>query len=147
MVMDVSVRALRWRWRRRRYALLARRRLLRGLPALIGLPGGRLLERQVYVYWRVRLVLWAVLPAAGWLAVGWVGIVPGVAAAILAELVHSYRLVGYRRPGRGRPAASPAPGPGDPGGSAGVREPRRPRPAGGAGAAELPAGPAAPGMG
>lgn len=144
MVMGASGRAIRWR--RRRYALLARRRLLR-LPTLIGLPGGRLLERQVYLYWRVRLPLWAVLPAAGWLALGWVGIVPGVAAAVLAELVHSYRLVSYRRPGRSWPVASPTAGPGDPGGSAGVREPRRPRPAGGAGAAELPADSASPGVG
>jgi hypothetical protein len=60
---------------------------------------------------------------AGWLALGWVGIVPGVAAAVFAELVHSYRLVGYRRPGRSWPAASPTAGPGGPGGSASVREP------------------------
>ena len=139
MVMDASVRALRRR--RRRYALSAhRRRVLRGLqfPRVTGWPGGRRLERHAYLFWRVRLPLWAVLAAAGWLALGWTGVVPGAAAAILAELVFS-----YRQPRGGRPVSAP----GGPGGSAGVREPRRPRPAGGAGAAQLPAGPAPPAIG
>ena len=135
-VMGASV----WRlwWRRRGYLLYSRRgRLLRRVrfPDLIGLPGGRLLERYVRLYWRIRLPLWLVLPAAGWLALGWPGIVPGMATALAAQMALSYRLVSYRRPGRG--------GPGDP---AGVREPRRPYPTGGAGAAELPVDPAPPGM-
>jgi len=58
-----------------------------------------------------------------------------MAAALAAQMAPSYRLVSYRRPGRG--------GPGDP---AGVREPRRPYPTGGAGAAELPVDPSPPGM-
>jgi hypothetical protein len=65
--MDASARALRWR--RRRYALLARRRrVLRGLPfpRVIALPGGLLVERRAYLFWRVRLPLWVVLVAAGW---------------------------------------------------------------------------------
>jgi hypothetical protein len=143
MVMDASVRALRRR--RRRYALSAhRRRVLPGLafPRVTGLPGGRRLERQVYLFWRVRLPLWVVLAAAGWLVLGWAGVVPGLAAAILAELAFSFRW-----PCRGRPVSAPRPGPGGPGGSAGVREPRRPRPAGGGGAAQLPVDPAPPGMG
>jgi len=90
----------------------------------------------------VRLPLRVVLAAVGWLVLGWAGVVPGLAAAILAELVFSYRW-----PRRGRPVSAPRPGPGGPGGSAGVREPRRPRPAGGAGAAQLPVDPAPPGMG
>ena len=143
MVMDASVQALRRR--RRRYALSARRRrVLRGLlpfPGVIGLPGGRRLERQVYLSWRVRLPLWVVLAAAGWLVLGWIGVVPGLAAAILAELVFSYRW-----PRRGWPVSA-GPGPGGPGGSAGVREPRRPRPTGDVGAAQLPVNPAPPGMG
>ena len=137
--MDAPVRALRRR--RRRYALTARRRrVLRGLqfPRAIGLPGGRRLERHAYLFRRVRLPLWAVLTAAGWLALGWTGVVPGAAAAILAELAFS-----YRQPHRSRPTSAP----GGPAGSAGVREPRRPHPTGDAGAAQLPAGPAPPAIG
>jgi hypothetical protein len=147
MVMGASV--WRLRWRRRRYASLTygrRHRVLRWLrfPDLIGLPGGRLLERYVRLYWRIRLPLWLVLLAAGWLLLGWAGIVPGIAAAIVAQMALSYRLVSYRRPGPGRTVSPPVTGPGDP---AGVREPRRPYPTGGAGAAELPADPAPPGRG
>jgi hypothetical protein len=147
MVMGASVWKLRWR--RRRYASLTyRRRVLRWarLPGLIGLPGGRLLERYVHLYWRIRLPLWLVLPAAGWLALGWPGIVPGAAAALVAQMALSYRLISYRRPGRGRPVFPSASGPDGPGDPAGVREPRRPWPSGGAGAAELPVDPAPPGM-
>jgi hypothetical protein len=136
--MDASVRALRRR--RRRYALTARRRrVLRGLqfPAVIGLPGGRRLERHARLFWRVRLPLWAVLGAAGWLILGWASVVPGAAAAILAELAFSYR----------QPRGGPVSEPGGPAGAAGVREPRRPHPAGGAGAAQLPAGPPPPAAG
>jgi hypothetical protein len=144
MVMGASVWKLRWR--RRRYAsLTSGHRMLRWLrlPELIALPGGRLLERYVHLYWRIRVPLWLVLPAAGWLALGWPGIVPGMAAALVAQIALSYRVISYRRPGRGRPVFPSASGRGDP---AGVREPRRPRPSGGAGAAELPVDPAPPGM-
>ena len=148
MLMGASV--WRLRWRRRGYALCSRRhRLLRQLrfPDLIELPGGRLLERYVlHLYWRIRLPLWLVLPAAGWLALGWPGFVPGMAAAFVAQMALSYRLVSYRRPGRGRSVFPSAAGPGGPGDPAGVREPRRPRPTGGAGDAELPVDPAPPGM-
>jgi hypothetical protein len=157
MVMGASVRVLRWR--RRGYVLYTRRRrVLRWLrfPSLIGLPGGRLLERHVYLYWRIRLPLWLVLPAAGWLALGWTGlvpgmaaaagIVPGAAAAIAAEMVLSYRLFSYRRPGPSHAVPPSATGPGGPGDFAGVREPRRPGPAGGSGAAELRVDPAPPGL-
>jgi hypothetical protein len=143
MVMDASVQALRRR--RRRYALSARRRrVLHGLlpfPGVIGLPGGRRLERQVYLSWRMRLPLWVVPAAAGWLLLGWIGVVTGLGAAFLAELVFSYR---SRRRGR---QVSAGPGPGGPGGPAGVREPRRPHPTGDAGVAQLPIDPALPGMG
>jgi hypothetical protein len=132
--MGASVRVLRWR--RRRYALLARRRrVLRGLqfPTAVSLPSGRRLERYVYLFWRVRLPLYGGLASAGWLALGVLGVVPGLAAAILAELVFSYR------PARGaRPVATSGPGPNGP---AGVREPRRPRRPGGDGSAQLPVGP------
>ena len=139
----------RLRWRRRGYVLYTRRgRLLRWLrfPDVIGLPAGRLLERYVRLYWRIRLPLWLVLPAAGWLALGWPGIVPGMAAALVAQMTLSYRLVSYRRPGRRRSVFPSATGPGGPGDPAGVREPRRPYPTGGAGAAELPVDPFPPGM-
>jgi hypothetical protein len=137
--MDASVRVLRRR--RRRYALLARRhRVLRWLqlPAAVSLPGGRRVERHAYLFWRVRLPLWAGLATAGWLALGVMGVMPGLAAAVLTELVFSYR------PVRGtRPVATSGPGPG---GTAGVREPRRPRPSGGDGPVQLPVGPIRPRM-
>lgn len=114
--MDAIARELRWR--RRSYARAARRhRLLRGLPfysSMVGPPFGRHLERHENWYWRVRLPLWVALGAVGWLVLGWVGVVPGLTAAILFEFVVSYRLV------RG---IELEPGPGGP---AGVREPRRP---------------------
>jgi hypothetical protein len=121
------VRALRRR--RRRYAMSARRRrMLRTFwfPTTISLPGGRRLERRKYMFWRVRLPLWAVFAVAGWLVLGLWGIPLGLAVAVVAELLFS-----YRRPHGFRPRR-------DPGGLAGVREPRRPRPTGGAGAVELP---------
>jgi hypothetical protein len=122
------------RRRRRRYAMSAhRRRMLRvfRFPTTISLPGGRRLERRMYMFWRVRLPLWAVFAVAGWLVLGLWGIPLGVGVAIVAELLFSYRRPGGLRPRPGR----------DPGGLAGVREPRRPRPTGGSGAVELPVGP------
>jgi len=124
------------RWRRRRYALSARRRwALRWLrfPMAITLPGGRRHERYAYLFWRIRLPLWIVPAVAGWLVLSWPGIPAGLAAGILAEVVFSYRAP-Y---GPSRPVATPGQswGPDD---SAGVREPRRPHPTEGAGAAQLP---------
>jgi hypothetical protein len=148
-VMDASVRALRRR--RKRYAVSARRRrMLRALrprfPMAISLPGGRLVERHVYLFWRVRLPLWVVLAAVGWLVLGLSGLMPGLggvaagvvlglAVAILAEFVFSYRPPFGSRP---VPTSGPGRGPGD---SAGVREPRRPSPTGGVEAAQLPVDP------
>ena len=132
------------RWRRRRYALSARRwwvlRWLR-FPMAITLPGGRRHERHAYLFWRVRIPLWLVPAAAGWLALGWPGIPAGLAAGILAELVFSYRPP-Y---GVSRPIATPGQSWGTDG-PAGVREPRRPHPTGGAEAAQLPTDPALPEM-
>lgn len=85
--------------------------------------------------WRVRLALWVVLGAAGWLALGWIGIPLGLAAAIVVELARTYRWSGWTGP---RTRRRRWPYPGDP---AGVREPRRPRPSGDAGAEELPGDP------
>ena len=98
--MEASVRTLRWR--RRRYALSARVwrvRYGRQFRWAIPLPGGRRLGGRVSLFlrrdnrlaWRVRLVLWAALAAAGGLVLGWVGIAPGLTAAIAAELAFSYR--------------------------------------------------------
>jgi hypothetical protein len=138
-VMDASVRALRRR--RRRYALVARRhRMLRWLrlPAAVRVPGGRRVERYAYLFWRVRLPLWAVLGIAGWLALGAPGVMPGLAVAFLVELVRSYRTVR-----RAAPVPTAGPGPGQ----SGVREPRRPRPSGDSASAQRPAGPVGPGVG
>lgn len=137
--MDTSVGGLRRR--RRRYALLAcRQRVLRGLPLprVIVLAGGRRLARRAHVFWRIRLPLWAVSCSLGWLIMGWIGVLRGLVAALLVEVVFS-----YRRPLGGRPVAAshPPSGPEDGGGPAGVREPRRPRPTGGAGSAQLPLDP------
>jgi len=120
-----------------------RNRVLRRLrfPTVITLPGGRSRERYAYLFWRVRLPLWIVPAAIGWLVLSWPGIAAGLAAGILAELIFSYRAP-Y---GLSRPVATPLHG-GDPDGLAGVREPRRPRPTGGAGTVQLPVGPAPPGM-
>jgi hypothetical protein len=86
-----SVRALRWR--RRRYALRAHIfRVLRFPQTIIELPGDWHLERQEWWFWRVRLGLWAVLAAAGWLVLGWPGAVLGVVAGFLTEAAFSYRL-------------------------------------------------------
>lgn len=130
-VMGFSVGRLRLR--RSRYAFSARRNaVLRSppLPARISLPGGICWERRAYVFWRVRLPLWIVLGAAGWLLASGVGVVLGLVAAVVMELLFS-----YRRPG-GLPRPTAFGGPRGPGpGPVGVREPRRPRPTGGAGSA------------
>jgi hypothetical protein len=102
-------------------------------PRGITLPGGRRHERYAYLFWRVRLPLWLVPAAAGWLVLGWPGIAAGLAAGILAELIFSYRAP-Y---GPSRPAATPWQNWG-PDGPAGVPEPRRPHPAGDADTAQLP---------
>ena len=60
------------------------RRCLR-FPMAITLPGGRRHERHAYLFWRVRLPLWLVPAAAGWLALGWPGIPAGLAAGILQK--------------------------------------------------------------
>src|SRR5690349_23372018 len=92
VVMGGSVRALRWR--RRRYALRARfYRVLRFTGPIIELPGDWHLERQEFWFWRVRLALWAMLAAVGWLVLGWPGAVLGVVAGLLTEAAFSYRLV------------------------------------------------------
>lgn len=109
-------------------------------PTVITLPGARPRERHAYLFWRVRLPLWLVPAAAGWLALSWPGIALGLAAGILAELIFSYRVpYGSSRP----PTPWPTWGPDGP---PGVREPRRPHPAGDAEAAQLPIEPRPPGM-
>lgn len=131
------MRALRWR--RRRFGMLARRhRVLRWLrlPHVVSMPG-RQVERHAYLFWRVRLPLWAVLATTGWLVLGVIGIVPGLAAAFLAELAFS-----YRRPRGAGPTATAGPGLD----AAGVREPRRPGPSGGSATAERSVGPVRPGL-
>jgi len=125
MVMAGSVSGLRRR--RRLYALAARRRaLLQGppFPTAFVLPGGRRLERQSYLFWRIRLPLWAALGGAGWLLAGVFGVVLGWFAAVLVEVA-----VSYRRPSGPPAVAVPRP-PASPGGGglSGVREPRRPAP-------------------
>jgi len=129
-VMGFSVGRLRLR--RSRYAFYARRNVvLRSLPlpARISLPGGICWERRAYVFWPVRLPLWIVLGATGWLLASGAGVVLGLVAAVVMELLFSYRPPG----GLPRPTVvggPPGPGPGP----TGVREPR-PRPTGGAGSA------------
>lgn len=81
-------------WRRRRYARAVwRHRAGRGLtlPTRIHLPGGLLVERQSYLFWRIRLPLLAVLGVSGALIAGWPGVILGLAIAIVVELLVSYR--------------------------------------------------------
>lgn len=119
---------------RRKRLSARRRRVLRAMrfPAMITLPGGRHLERRVYLFWRVRLPVWVVLALAGWFVLGLAGVALGLAVAIVAETAFSYRPPRGSWPRRWRRGR----GPGD---LAGVREPRRPKPTGGAGAVQLPA--------
>jgi len=63
-----------------------------------------LVERHVYLFWRTRFPLWSVFGAAGWLITGWLGVVLGLAAAILVEV-----LFGFRRLYGPRPTTSPTP--------------------------------------
>jgi len=84
------------RRRRRQYALAARRHaLLQGppFPTAFPLPGRQRLERKSYLFWRVRLPLWAALGCVGWMAVGAVGAVGAVLGfftAVLVEIAVSY---------------------------------------------------------
>jgi hypothetical protein len=136
--MDDVVHMQALRWRRRRYALYARRRSVlrwQQFPTTLALPGGFRYERYAYLFWRIRLPLWLAPAAGGWLLLGWPGIAVGLSAGILTEMVLS-----YRAPHGAKPLAAPwqCSGPGE---SAGVREPRRPHPTGGAGAAQQPIDP------
>ena len=90
---------------RRRYARPAwPHRVGRGLtlPPVISLPGGLRLERHEYLYWRIRLCLLALTGTAGALIAGRPGVLPGVSAGVLVEVLVSYRL-----PHGARPASSP----------------------------------------
>ncbi|MGH3399548.1 MAG: hypothetical protein ACRDPO_33165 [Streptosporangiaceae bacterium] len=121
-VMD-SVRALRRR--RRHYALVAYRQRLPFSGVRVTLPGGWRPYRQERWFWRIRLGLWIILAVPGWFVFGWPGVIGGVAAGVLVELVASYR---WSRGVEFEPG---------PDGPAGVREPRKPPPTGGAEAVEL----------
>ena len=138
--MVTSMRLLRLR--RRRYAISARRRSMlpgaRMIPIVVKLPSGRRLERRVCLFWPFRIPLWVVLGTGGWLVLGWLGVVAGLAVAIMLEAA-----VSYRGPSRGGPATGsrPASPPPD-GGPSGVREPRCPQPTGDIEAASLSADPA-----
>jgi len=91
--MVVAGSASGLRRRRRQYALAAQRSaLLQGLPFPTAfVSGGRRLERQLYLFWRIRLPLWAALGGAGWLLAGVFGAALGWSAAVLVEVVSSYR--------------------------------------------------------
>ena len=82
------------RRRRRRYVRFAQHQRFGrwlALPTQVHLSGGRLLERQRFLYWRIRLPLCAVLSVLGALIASWPGMVLGFATAMLTELVFSYR--------------------------------------------------------
>jgi hypothetical protein len=68
------------------------------LPTVITLPGVRRRQRHVYLFWRVRLPLWIVPAAAGWLVLSWPGIAAGLAAGILAEVIFGYHAPYGRSP-------------------------------------------------
>lgn len=107
----------------------------RMIPMVVKLPSGRRLERTVYLFWRVRIPLWVVLGTGGWLVLGWLGVVVGLAVAMVLEAAFSYRGLSRGGPATGSRPGSPPPD----GGPSGVREPRRPQPTGGIEAASLSA--------
>lgn len=93
------------RERRRRYARTAQLNHLRrelSLPPVIQLPSGRTVERHIFLFWRIRIPLSAALAVAGGSIAGWPGVVLGLAAAFVAEVLFS-----YRRPRRATGTASP----------------------------------------
>ena len=58
---------------------------------MIRLPGGRVLERRNYLFWRIRLPMLAVFGVSGAVVAGWPGLLVGLATALLIELLFSYR--------------------------------------------------------
>jgi hypothetical protein len=82
------------RRRRRRYARQAwRHHFGRGmtLPTRIHLPGGRVVERHNYLFWRIRLPMLAALGMSGVLVGGWPGLMLGLGTGVLIEALLSYR--------------------------------------------------------
>lgn len=57
---------------------------------VIALPWGRY-ERYAYLFWRIRIPLWLAGAGAGWALAGPGGLVGGLAMAIFAEGLFSYR--------------------------------------------------------
>lgn len=61
------------------------------LPTRMHLPGGRVVERQNYLFWRIRLPMLAALGVSGALVAGWPGVMLGLATGVLIEVLFSYR--------------------------------------------------------
>ncbi|MHB8448863.1 MAG: hypothetical protein ACYDAQ_00085 [Mycobacteriales bacterium] len=84
----------------------SRSRLFRRLrlPRALTLPGGRRVERQAHLFWRIRVPLWVALAGSGAVLLGWGGLMLGFATALLVEAAFSYR---PPRPGLARPQVEP----------------------------------------
>lgn len=109
-LVRTSAAALRWRgWRQAmntRRGIVVRTGVHRAtLPDAVTLPGGRRMERRNIVAWRVRGPLWALAILAGRRVFGRLGWLPGLALAVAAEVVFSYR------PHRDQRLADPEDGP------------------------------------
>lgn len=74
------------------------------LPHALRLPGGRRVERQAQLFWRIRVPLWVALAGFGAVLLGWGGLLLGFATALLVEAAFSYR---PPRPGLPRPQVEP----------------------------------------
>lgn len=80
------------RRRRRRYSRAAwRQHAGLTLPTSIELPGGVLVERQRFLFWRIRLTLCSLFGGSGALFAQWPGVGVGLAGAVVVELFFSYR--------------------------------------------------------
>ncbi len=64
-------------------------------PVLVSLPWATY-ERDAHLLWRIRILFWLPLLAAGWFALGGYGLLVGAAVALFIETKASYR----RRDGR-----------------------------------------------
>jgi hypothetical protein len=93
--------------RRRRHCLSRRRALGLHPWTVIELPWGRY-ERHGYLFWRIRILLWLVMCASGWAALGIAGLAAGAVAAYGIEGMLSYRKPSGRRPAVASPEAHAA---------------------------------------
>lgn len=69
----------------------SRRRLHVGFPTAVSLPWATY-EREVRLFWRIRILLWLSLLTVGWFTLRGFGLLTGALAALLVEGLMSYRM-------------------------------------------------------